>query len=85
MAASKRKAELLSEQAVSRQVGFSSSEPGDLDRLIMLSKLLEAQATLRVIAFAPGVHPRDAYRELCRVAGQLAIFEPDRKRRPHPG
>lgn len=74
-----RKAELLSEQAVSRQVGFSSSEPGDLDRLIMLSKLLEAQATLRVIAFAPGVHPRDAYRELCRVAGQLAIFEPDRQ------
>jgi type VI secretion system protein ImpJ len=73
-----RKAELLSEQAVSRQVGFSSSEPGDLDRLIMLSKLLEAQAALRVVAFAPGVHPRDAYRELCRVAGQLAIFEPSR-------
>jgi type VI secretion system protein ImpJ len=73
-----RKAELLSEQAVSRQVGFSSSEPGDLDRLIMLSKLLEAQAVLRVIAFAPGIHPREAYRELCRVAGQLAIFEPTR-------
>lgn len=73
-----RKAELLSEQAVSRQVGFSSSEPGDLDRLIMLSKLLEAQATLRVVAFAPGIHPRDAYRELCRVAGQLCVFEPSR-------
>jgi type VI secretion system protein ImpJ len=73
-----RKAELLSEQAVSRRVGFSSSEPGDLDRLIMLSRLLEAQAALRVVAFAPGVHPRDAYRELCRVAGQLAVFEPDR-------
>jgi len=73
-----RKAELLSEQAVSRQVGFSSSEPGDLDRLIMLSKLLEAQATLRVVAFAPGIHPREAYRELCRVAGQLCVFEPSR-------
>ena len=73
-----RKAELLSEQAVSRQVGFSSSEPGDLDRLIMLSKLLEAKAALRVVAFAPGIHPRDAYRELCRVAGQLSVFEPSR-------
>lgn len=73
-----RKAEVLAEQAVSRNVGFSSSEPGDLDRLMMLSKLLEAQATLRVIAFAPGIHPREAYTQLCRVAGQLAVFEPQR-------
>lgn len=74
-----RKLELLSEQAVSRQIGFSSSEPGDLDRLIMLSKILEAHAVLRTIAFAPGVHPRIAYGELCRVAGQLAVFEPERR------
>lgn len=74
-----RKLEVLSEQAVSRQVGFSSSEPGDLDRLIMLSKVLEAHAALRVVAFAPGVHPRTAYLELCRIAGQLVIFEPDRR------
>lgn len=74
-----RKVEVLSEQAVSRQVGFSSSEPGDLDRLIMLSKVLEAHASLRVVAFAPSVHPRTAYLELCRIAGQLAIFEPGRR------
>lgn len=74
-----RKLELLSEQAVSRQVGFSSSEPGDLDRLIMLSKILEAHAALGVVAFAAGTHPRTAYLELCRVAGQLAIFEPERR------
>ena len=74
-----RKVEVLAEQVVSRQVGFSSSEPGDLDRLFMLSKLLEARAVLRVIAFARGVHPRTAYTELCRVAGQLAIFEADRR------
>lgn len=74
-----RKIEVLAEQATLRQVGFSSSEPGDLDRLIMLSKLLEAQAVLRVIAFAAGVHPRQAYAELCRVVGALAIFEPDRR------
>lgn len=74
-----RKIEVLAEQATLRQVGFSSSEPGDVDRLFMLAKLLEAQAVLRVIAFAPGIHPRQAYTELCRVVGSLAIFEPDRR------
>jgi len=74
-----RKIEVLAEQAVSRQVGFSSSEPGDLDRLMMLSKMLESQAVLRVLAFARGIHPREAYAELCRVAGQLAVFEPERR------
>lgn len=74
-----RKIEVLAEQAVTRQVGFSSSEPGDLDRLMMLSKMLEARAALRVIAFSRGIHPRTAYLELCRVAGQLAIFEPERR------
>lgn len=74
-----RKVDVLAEQAVTRQVGFSSSEPGDLDRLIMLSKLQESRAVLRVVAFAPGIHPRQAYAELCRIAGQLAIFEPSRK------
>ncbi len=73
-----RKVEVLAEQAVTRRVGFSSSEPGDLDRLMMLSKLLESQAVLRVIAFSPGIHPRTAYGELCRVVGQLAVFEPRR-------
>jgi len=73
-----RKVEVLAEQAVNRRVGFSSSEPGDLDRLMMLSKLLESQAVMRVIAFAQGVHPRQAYAEICRVAGQLAVFEPQR-------
>jgi type VI secretion system protein ImpJ len=74
-----RKVEVLTEQVVSRQVGFSSSEPGDLDRLFMLSKLHEAKAVLRAIAFARGIHPRTAYTELCRVAGQLAVFEVDRQ------
>lgn len=74
-----RKVEVLAEQATLRQVGFSSSEPGDLDRLTLLSKLLEAQGVLRVTAFAPGIHPRQAYAELCRVVGSLAVFEPDRR------
>ena len=79
-----RKVELLAQQAVTRQVGFSSTEPGDIDRLFMLSKLLEAQAALRVVAFAKGIHPRVAFTELCRLAGQLAVFEPERMMRELP-
>ena len=52
---------------------------GDLERLVTLSKLLEAQGALRVMAFASGVHPREAYTELCRIVGQLSVFEPDRR------
>jgi len=74
-----RNLEVLSEQTVSRQVEFSSSEPGDLSNLFMLSRILEAHAALRVAAFAPGIHPRTAYLELCRVAGQLTIFSPERR------
>ena len=74
-----KKVEVLAEQATTRQVGFSSSEPGDLDRLFMLAKLLESQGALKVLSFAPGVHPREAYTELCRIAGQLSVFEPDRR------
>ena len=74
-----KKVEVLAEQATTRQVGFSSSEPGDLDRLFMLSKLLESQGSLKVLAFAPGIHPREAYTELCRLAGSLSVFEPDRR------
>lgn len=74
-----KKSEVLAEQAMTRQAGFSSSEPGDLERLVTLSKLLEAQGALRVMAFASGVHPREAYTELCRIVGQLSVFEPDRR------
>jgi type VI secretion system protein ImpJ len=74
-----RKIEVLSEQAVNQQVGFSSSEPGDIDRLVLLSKVIESHAALRVIAFAPGIHPRTAYLEMCRIVGQLGVFEPERR------
>ena len=56
-----------------------SQEPGDLDRLFMLSELNKAYATLGVLAFARGVHPLVAYAELCRVVGQLSIFGSERR------
>jgi type VI secretion system protein ImpJ len=74
-----KKIEVLSEQVINRNIHFESQEPGDLDRLFMLSRLNEASAVLRVLAFALGVHPIVAYGELCRIVGQLAIFDAARR------
>ena len=75
------KLQTLSEQVISRGLTLASQEPGDLDRLMMLSQLNEAYATLGVLAFAAGVHPFTAYTELCRLVGKLAIFG-DQRRAP---
>ena len=74
-----KKIEVLAEQVVNRNIGFDSQEPGDLDRLFMLSRLNEGYATLEVMAFAQGVHPLTAYTELARLLGQLSIFDPERR------
>jgi type VI secretion system protein ImpJ len=71
--------ERLSEQVVSHGISLVSQEPGDLDRLMMLSQLNEAYAVLGVMAFASGVHPLVAYTELCRLVGKLSIFGPTRR------
>ncbi|MEI8374730.1 MAG: type VI secretion system baseplate subunit TssK [Planctomycetota bacterium] len=64
----------LSEQLSSREVNISGLDPGDLERMLWLSELNQAYCTLRVLAFAPGVHPLHAYTELCRIVGQLCFF-----------
>jgi type VI secretion system protein ImpJ len=74
-----RKSEVLSRQIASRGIGLESHEPGDADRILMLSTLNSAYTTLGFLAFAQGVHPREAYCELCRIVGQLSIFGPDRR------
>jgi type VI secretion system protein ImpJ len=74
-----QKIEVLSQQVINRGVGLDSRHPGDLDRILMLSELNRASAVLGVLAFAQGVHPFTAYAELCRIAGQLAIFTPERR------
>jgi type VI secretion system protein ImpJ len=74
-----KKIEVLSEQVVNRSITLVSQEPGDLDRLLMLSELNVAYCTLGVLAFALGVHPLPAYTELCRIVGQLSIFAPERR------
>lgn len=74
-----KKIEVLSEQVINRGISLQSQEPGDLDRIIMLSQLNVATTTLGVLAFAKGVHPFIAYTELCRIVGQLSIFDATRR------
>jgi len=74
-----QKIEVLSQQIVNRGIGLDSRYPGDLDRILMLSELNSAYSTLSVLAFAKGVHPFEAYVELCRIVGQLSVFGPDRR------
>jgi type VI secretion system protein ImpJ len=72
------KIEVLGGRVRERGVTLSSPDPGDLDDLLMLNALNEAQAVLHCLTFARGVHPFLAYTELCRVVGSLSIFDPQR-------
>ena len=74
-----QKIEILSEQVINRGITLASQQPGDLDRILMLSELNQAYATLGVMVFALGVHPIVAYTELCRIVGKLSIFGPGRR------
>ncbi len=74
-----KKIDVLAQQVINRGITLASGEPGDLERLLMLTQLNQAQATLRVLAFTAGVHPFLAYTELCRIVGQLSIFGPERR------
>lgn len=71
--------EIISETIVNRNITLASQEPGDLNRLMMLSQLNAAYATLNVLTFASGVHPLTAYTELVRIVGQLSIFGATRR------
>ena len=74
-----KKVDMLSQQVANRGIGFAAQMPGDMDRLMMLMLLNGAHSALRVLTFASGVHPLVAYTELCRIVGQLAIFDPTRR------
>ena len=74
-----QKIEVLSNQVISRGIMTGASEPGDINRLLMLTSLNTASAALRCLAFAQGVHPLVAYTELCRIVGSLSIFRDSRR------
>jgi type VI secretion system protein ImpJ len=69
-----QKIELLAGQVESRGIAVESQSPQDALIVSQLRILNEAYAVLGVLTFAQGVHPLAVYVELCRLAGQLAIF-----------
>jgi type VI secretion system protein ImpJ len=72
-----KKIEVIAAQVTSRGISFDSHSPGDAKRMHQLSRMNEGHSVLSHVAFVPGVHPADAYLELCRLVGQLAVFGAD--------
>ncbi|MGL4550450.1 MAG: type VI secretion system baseplate subunit TssK [Gemmataceae bacterium] len=68
------KISLLADQVQTRGISIESSHPEDARIVAQLKLLNEAYTVLNVIGFVEGVHPVDAYRELCRVVGQLCVY-----------
>lgn len=77
-----RKVEKLAGQAVSRAISLDSldslSQRGALS-FAQLRVFNEALAYLSNLAFVEGIHPLTAYLELCRLVGQLSIFQATRR------
>ncbi len=74
-----KKIELLATQVLARGITFDSHGQGDPMTFAQLRELNEAYSTLGVLAFVDGVHPLQAYVELARLIGQLAIFGETRR------
>ena len=73
------------DQLVGRKITFESQVVGDADRILRLSALNTASATLQAILFTQGLHPLLMYQELCRLLGQLSIFGETRRPMKVPG
>ena len=71
--------ETLSKQVGKWRITFETTNPDDAVMLGQLTALNEAYALLNVMAFAEGIHPLQAYWELCRLVGQLSVFQPERR------
>jgi type VI secretion system protein ImpJ len=69
-----KKIDLLAAQVVQRGITFDTQTQGDPLILHQLRELNEAYAVFGILAYAQGIHPLQAYLELARVVGQLAIF-----------
>jgi type VI secretion system protein ImpJ len=75
-----RKIELLAGMVESRGISVESHVSGEALLIGQLRALNEAYALFGILVFAKGVHPLQAYLELCRLVGQLSIFS--REHRP---
>ncbi len=73
------KIELLAGMVESRGIAVESHVSGDALTIGQLRALNEAYALLGTLVMARGIHPLQAYLELCRLVGQLAIFGPEHR------
>jgi type VI secretion system protein ImpJ len=69
-----------SDYLVGRKIAFDSQVLGDAERILKLSRCNAAYSHLQAILTTPGLHPFGIYGELCRLVGDLSLF--DDKRRP---
>ncbi len=69
-----KKIEVVAGQVTSRGITFDSQSQGDGRRMHQLDRMNEGYTVLGHVGFAGGVHPQEAYLELCRMIGQLAVF-----------
>ncbi len=74
-----KKLDLLCEQLLSRNIDFDSQSQGERLLFEQTRVLNEAVATLGILSYAEGIHPLQAYLELCRLVGALAIFGESRR------
>lgn len=65
---------VLAGQVASRGISLESVAGEDIRILSQLRVLNEAYTVLHILAFADGIHPIEAYAELCRIVGQLSIY-----------
>ena len=70
-----RKRERLASALAARGGVIFGGDPQDAVSAAHLRELNESYAVLSVVAFTPGIPPLTAYTELCRLVGQLAIFD----------
>ncbi|MBP3957276.1 type VI secretion system baseplate subunit TssK [Gemmata sp. G18] len=70
-----RKRERLASALAARGGALVGTDPQDAVSAAHLRELNESYAVLSVVAFTPGIPPLTAYTELCRLVGQLAIFD----------
>jgi type VI secretion system protein ImpJ len=67
----------LADRLQSSDANITSQEPSEIGQLMLLRVLNEASASLKILAFARGVHPLTVYAELVRIVGRLSIFGKD--------
>jgi type VI secretion system protein ImpJ len=77
--------EQLAEQVADRGISFESQVPGDAETLLKLSTLNSAFSSFEAIGYLRGMTPLLIYRELCGLAGQLAIYTQARRPPNFPG